>query len=377
MEGSGKPTRPDFDRTVRDRDAGSGLGRWLRRRRGIAAFTTGGVVGLALVGGLGAVSGLALADGVGPPPPGCERLDGTGTGTVTVGGVVITFVEDPVGVVTFSSDVPFTGTIILKAGSEGQSGGGETTFTFPVPVTTGTITSPFTNQNGVRLGVSHLDVCITGTTTTDSTTTTTTTIDTTTTQSIDTSTTTTLPDETTTVTVDTSTTTTLPDETTTVTLPGVTSTITGPCDTATLSERDATVTVTVFGNTTTITDTNTTTVTEAGTTSTLTDTNTTTVTEAGDTSTVTDPGETSTVTECSTTTTTTPSTSTTSTQAGTTTSGKPTVRGTNTNQPAAANARPADEGLPFTGLETGGLALIGLALGAGGLALRLRRQLAD
>jgi hypothetical protein len=354
------------------------------------------IAGIVATVALGLLSGFAVAadNGVGPPPPGCERVNG-GTGTVTVGGVEISFTEISPGVVTFHADAPFTGTIVLKAGSE-ASGGGETTFTISNPTTTGTLTSPFTNSgNGTRLGLSHIDVCITAATTTSTVTidTHSTVTDTTTTSvpntSTVTSTVTTNPTTTSTGPPKTSTVTAQPTDLTTTT---VTDEVTGPettvteCVPETVALAQVTVTDTVT-HTTTDHVTSTSTITEPPETSTVTTTgSTSTVTIPGSTSTITVTGEplTSTVTDTSTSTvpggTTTSSVCTTTGVLPTSTTVKKTsssVAGKTDpgNGPSAGAAHEASGSLPFTGMHAPLLALIGLGMALTGLTLR--RQLRD
>jgi hypothetical protein len=129
---------------------------------------------------------LAADPRVEPRATTCEKIDpvtALQTATVTVGNpndVTLTFTFNQKGdsneatSATWSSSAPFTGDIIVKAGNE-QSGGGEITYSY-VNATTGTVSSPFTNQNGQTLGISHVEICGeegTGTTPTTSTTTTT------------------------------------------------------------------------------------------------------------------------------------------------------------------------------------------------------------
>jgi hypothetical protein len=111
-----------------------------------------------------------------------EPVTADQTATVTVGNpndVTLTFTFNDAGggeanSATWSSSAPFTGDIIVKAGSA-QSGGGEITYSY-VNATTGTISSPFTNQNGQTFAISHVEICgERGNTTTPPTTTTTTT----------------------------------------------------------------------------------------------------------------------------------------------------------------------------------------------------------
>jgi hypothetical protein len=128
---------------------------------------------------------LAVDPRVEPRATTCEKIDpvtASQTATVTVGNpndVTLTFTFNDAGEgeassATWSSSAPFTGDIIVKAGNE-QSGGGEITYSY-VNATTGTVSSPFTNQNGQTLGISHVEICgERGDTTTPPTTTTTTT----------------------------------------------------------------------------------------------------------------------------------------------------------------------------------------------------------
>jgi hypothetical protein len=120
---------------------------------------------------------------------------------------------------TWSSSAPFTGEILVKSSTVA-----ETTPIGPPPQTTGTITSPATNQNGQPQAISH--VCVRGTVTE----TTTTTTDTTTTE------TTTTTDTTDTTTTDTTTT----DTTTGTTSTGSTTTDTGGTTTTSTGEAAGT-----------------------------------------------------------------------------------------------------------------------------------------
>jgi hypothetical protein len=138
---------------------------------------------LAFVGMLGVVSGFALAEpefrnGQGNPPAACgtgsatrinEPTSGLTTSVAVIGGATLTFVFDtsdggPYSA-TWTASAPFTGTILVKAGNE-NAGGGETTFTFSNALS-GTIYSPFTNDNGKTLAISHVDVCGTASSTTN------------------------------------------------------------------------------------------------------------------------------------------------------------------------------------------------------------------
>ena len=393
------------------------------------------VTALAVAGALGIVSGFAMAapgDGGiraagGNPPAACgttvaQRIDapvsGQNTNVTVIGGATLSFTFDsveggPYGA-TWTADAPFTGSILVKAGSE-QSGGGETTFFF-TNATAGTIFSPFTNQNGQTQRISHVDVCGTGTA---PTTTTTNTVDTTIFTTLpNTTTVTTLPNTTVTTTLpDTTTATTLPDTTTATTLPDVTTTTDAICDPQASVDARSLTTSTVPGNTITqtqpgqtITDTqpgttvtqtqpgNTITQTQPG--QTITDTqpgttvtqtqpgNTITQTQPGSTIVNTLPGSTTTVTNC--TTSTVPSTST-STSTGsvptTTTSaggsagqafsgGDPSGSGSGEKKSgsAAQSATAAPDGLPFTGFHAPLLALVGLVTAATGLVVRRRLQ---
>jgi len=122
--------------------------------------------------------------------PKIESPTGGQTRTVVAGTtstVTLTFVFNSGATgATWSSSAPFTGDIIVKAGEE-PAGGGETTFSF-TNATTGTVFSPFTNQNGQTLQISHVTVCGEGGTTTTTTTTTDTTTTTTDTTTTDTTT---------------------------------------------------------------------------------------------------------------------------------------------------------------------------------------------
>jgi hypothetical protein len=406
-------------------------GRRLRGRGGPITF-------LAIAGILGVASGFALAsptDNTGNPPQACG--DGTATrineptsdqttSVAVIGGATLTFVFDnsPGGPysATWTADAPFTGTILVKAGNE-ASGGGETTFTFS-NATEGTVYSPFTNQNGQTLKISHVDTCGTGTTThtTDTTLTTTLPNTTVTTTGPPTTSTVTGPPTTSTVTgPPTTSTITQPDTTTTITEPGTTSTVTqdttttttGPDTTLTttvpcLQQQSAVTprsltTITIGGTTITQTTPGTTnTVTEPGTTNTVTEPGTTqTVTQPGNTVTQTEPGstdvttvpgstivstvpgQTNTVTDCTTSSTTssTAGTTTTGGTEGTTTSGGSTssVAGTQKkgggnggNGSVAGTAENASGGLPFTGLHVPLLIMLGLGMAATGLVLRKR-----
>ena len=216
-DGSGRPHR---------------FSRRLRGRGGVVVF-------LAIAGVLGVASGFALAtpsiNGAddNSKPGACtlanttttstrinEPTDNETTSIQVLGGATLTFVFNADHTsATWTADAPFTGTIMVKAGSE-QSGGGETTFTFNA-ATEGTVFSPFTNGNGQTLQISHVDTCGSGTTTTHTT---------------DTTLTTTLPN--------TTVTTTLPNTTSTVTEPNTTSTVTGPPSTTTTTLPNTTLTTT-------------------------------------------------------------------------------------------------------------------------------------
>ncbi len=407
--------RISSDRRSRAAANRPGLGRRLRGRGGPITF-------LAIAGVLGVASGFALASptintGTDNSPDACtlsnttttetrinEPTDNETTSVQVLGGATLTFVFNGDHTsATWTADAPFTGTIIVKAGSE-QSGGGETTFTFN-NATQGTVFSPFTNQNGQTLQISHVDTCGSGTTTTH-------TSDTTLTTTLpDTTVTTTLPNTTSTVTGSNSTSTvTGPPTTTVLTEPNTTSTVTGPPVTTTTTGPGSTLTTTVpclqtvaapkslttitIGGTT-ITNTqpgNTVTQTIPGTTGTVTQPGSTvTETQPGSTdvttipgSTVvsTVPGETSTVTDCTTTSTSsTEGTTTTGGTEGTTTSGGSTtsnVAGTTNkkksggNGAAAVTATNTSGGLPFTGLHVPLLILIGLGMAATGVVLKRR-----
>src|SRR5215208_1212469 len=401
------------DRAMRRR----GLIKDLRGRGGLVTF-------LAIAGVLGVASGFALAtptingaDNNSPDP--CtlpnttttetrinEPSDNETTSVQVLGGATLTFVFNGDHTsATWTADAPFTGTIIVKAGSE-QSGGGEPTFTFN-SATEGTVFSPFTNTNGETLAISHVDVCGTGSTTTHTT-------DTTLTTTLpNTTVTTTGPNTTSTVTEpNTSTTVTEPNTTTTVTEPNTTSTITGPPVTTTTTGPDTTLTTTVpcLQQEPAVTPKSLTTITIGGTTITQTTPGSTDVTTIpGTTGTVTEPGSTvtntvpgstdvttvpgstvvstvegSTNTSTVCTTTSTSSTEGTTTTGGTeatTTSGGSTsnVAGTtkkknggNGNGAAAVTAENASGGLPFTGLHVPLLILIGLGMAATGVVLKRR-----
>jgi hypothetical protein len=413
------------------------------RRRGIASRLRGHgglITFLAVAGLLGIMSGFALAtpkDNNGNPPAPCgdgtaTRIDSPSSGDTTsvevIGGATLTFVFDNTQggpyQATWTADAPFTGTILVKAGSDNSNGsGGETTFTFS-DATAGTVFSPFINDQGQTHAISHVDVCGTGTTTTQST-------DTTLTETLpDTTTTITEPNTTSTVTGSNSTvTTTEPDTTTTVTDPNTTTTVTGPNTTSTITVP---VTTTTTGPDTTVTNTvpcqnqqtviprSLTTITIGGTTITQTEPGSTetttvpgttdTVTQEGTTSTVTQPGSTitqsvpgstetttvpgstevstipgttQTVTDCTDSTTSstegTTTTSTISAVAGTTTSGGQLAghkakdnNGGGGNAAVAGTAAPAQASgsLPFTGLHVPLLILVGLGMAGAGVALR-------
>ena len=385
----------------------------LRGSGGLVAF-------LAIAGVLGVASGFALAtptingaDDNSKPDP-CtlpntttntrinEPTDNETTSIQVLGGATLTFVFNADHTsATWTADAPFTGTIMVKAGSE-QSGGGETTFTFNA-ATQGTVFSPFTNGNGQTLQISHVDTCGYGSTTTHTT-------DTTLTTTLpNTTVTTTLPNTTSTVTEpDTTTTTTGPPTTTTITEPDTTVTTTGPPVTTTTTGPGSTLTTTVpcLQQESAVTPKSLTTITIGGTTITNTQTGSTdvttipgttgTVTEPGSTVTNTQPGstdvttvpgstvistvpgETNTSTVCTTSTTSsTAGTTTTGGTEGTTTSGGSTsnVAGTTKkkksgNGPAATAVQNASGGLPFTGLHVPLLILLGVGMAATGLVLR-------
>jgi hypothetical protein len=77
---------------------------------------------------------------------------------------------------TWSSSAPFTGQIIVKSANDPPIGSENVVYDYS-DATTGTLTSPAFNQNNIRQGISHIEICYegTGVTTTTSTVTTTTT----------------------------------------------------------------------------------------------------------------------------------------------------------------------------------------------------------
>jgi hypothetical protein len=409
--------RSSLQRRSRAPGSSHGIGKNLRGRGGVVTF-------LAIAGILGIVSGFAIADpstNNGNPPEACgtngataQRIDPVNSGLTTsvavIGGATLTFVFDTDHSFTWTADAPFTGTILVKSGSDqGNSGGGEFITTYTAPVTAGTVSSPFTNTNGQTLAISHVDVCGTGTTTHTSDTTLTTTLPNTTvtttgppttstvtgpptTSTITgppTTSTITLPGTTSTVSQDTTTTTTGPDTTLTTTVPCVQSdAVVTPRSLTTITIGGTTITSTQPGSTSTITEPGTTgTVTEPGSTQTVTEPGSTDVTTVpGSTIVSTIPGTTNTVTDCTTSTTSTTSstagTTTTGGVEGTTTSGGSTTSsvggttkkhgGGNGNGPAAGTVQNASGGLPFTGLHVPLLILLGLGMAVTGLVLRRR-----
>jgi len=154
--------------TRRSQAAGSSHG--TRRLRG-----RGGPIGfLAIAGVLGVATGFALAapsnPSVGSAPDACgtgvatrinEPTDNETTSIQVIGGATLTFVfnSDHTSA-TWTADAPFTGTIVVKAGSDNSNGeGGTTTFTVDPAATAGTVFSPFTNDQGQTHAISHVDIC--------------------------------------------------------------------------------------------------------------------------------------------------------------------------------------------------------------------------
>jgi hypothetical protein len=108
----------------------------------------------------------------GPPAAGCTRIDGSqvnGTHQIVVNGVTITFtftvVDTAQGpVLTWTSDVPYSGTIFVKGGPDFP--GFACTYDTPTTSdTSGNCHPPVNQSNGKYYGVSHIDVCPPGTTT--------------------------------------------------------------------------------------------------------------------------------------------------------------------------------------------------------------------
>jgi hypothetical protein len=101
----------------------------------------------------------------GPAAAGCTRIDGgqvNGVHVVVVNGVPITFTftvtNTPSGpVITWTSDVPFTGTIFVKGGPSFP--GFPCAYVNATADASGNCHAPLNPNSGKFYGVSHIDIC--------------------------------------------------------------------------------------------------------------------------------------------------------------------------------------------------------------------------